>query len=51
MTDVYFRVGPLDKTIQYDVSAEKEGYVMAREDGDKITFRAFQLGKVAVKVR
>ena len=47
---LYFRVGPLDKSIQYEVSADKEGYVMAKEDGDKITFRAFQLGKVAVKV-
>ena len=24
--------------------------MLAKEDGDKITFRAFQLGKVAVKV-
>ena len=40
----------MDKALQYDVLADKEGYVLAKEDGDKITFRAFQLGKVAVKV-
>ena len=47
----FVRIGPLHKELQYDVLADKEGYVLAKEDGEKLVFRAFQLGKVVVKVK
>ena len=44
------RIGPLMKNLKYEVSAEKEGYVLEKEAGEMAVFRALKLGKIAVKV-
>ncbi|KAL3886602.1 hypothetical protein ACJMK2_026586 [Sinanodonta woodiana] len=45
-----FRVGPLHSHMNYNVLAEKEGYVLAKEERETASFRAFKLGKVAVQI-
>jgi len=44
-----FRAGPLHSGVQYEVSAEKEGYVLTKKEG-ATDFQAFKLGEVKVQV-
>lgn len=46
----YFRVGPLHGGRQYDVLAEKPGYVLVKEDGEMAVFFAYKLGEISVQV-
>ncbi|XP_041372550.1 nodal modulator 1-like [Gigantopelta aegis] len=45
-----FRIGPLHRDVQYEVTATKDGYQLTREDGPLYNFRAFKLGQVSVQV-
>ncbi|XP_052805284.1 nodal modulator 1-like [Mya arenaria] len=45
-----FKIGPLHKGFDYVVSAEKEGYVMEKEEGEMAAFRARQLSRIDVKI-
>ena len=44
-----YRAGPLHSGVQYDVTAEKEGYILTKKDGSS-DFQAFKLGEVKVQV-
>lgn len=46
----FYRIGPLHKGFDFVVRAEKEGYVMEKEDGELAVFRAKQLSRIDVKV-
>ncbi|WAR04700.1 NOMO2-like protein [Mya arenaria] len=43
-----FKIGPLHKGFDYVVSAEKEGYVMEKEEGEMAAFRARQLSRIDI---
>ncbi|KAL5020566.1 hypothetical protein ScPMuIL_003458 [Solemya velum] len=45
-----FRIGPLHSNLQYEVMAEKDGYVLAREEGQLAKFKAYKLGEISVEV-
>ncbi|GFR78590.1 nodal modulator 1 [Elysia marginata] len=45
-----YRVGPLHADKQYQVTADKEGYVMSKTDKDPMSFRAFKLGEISVQM-
>jgi len=45
-----FRVGPLHKQMDYQVTAAKTGYVFEKKEGEMAVFKAFKLGKISVKL-
>ncbi|CAC5408303.1 Nodal modulator 2,Nodal modulator 3,Nodal modulator 1 [Mytilus coruscus] len=45
-----FKIGPLHKGNEYEVSAEKHGYVFVKQDGEMAVFSAYKLGEISVKV-
>ena len=45
-----FKVGPLHKGFEYEVTAEKSGYVFVKEAGETSVFSAYKLGEISVKV-
>lgn len=45
-----WRFGPLPDNHVYVVTAEKPGYVLAKEDDNPYNFRAFKLAEVSVHV-
>ena len=45
------RIGPLHREKQYEVSAEKAGYVLEKEKEDPLVFTASKLGEISVQVR
>lgn len=46
----FYRIGPLHKGNDYEVTAEKRGYVLVKEDGEMAVFKAFKLGEISVTV-
>lgn len=46
----FFRIGPLHREKQYEVTAEKPGYVLEKEKEDPLLFSAFKLGEISVQV-
>lgn len=46
----FFRIGPLHREKQYEVAAEKPGYVLEKEKEDPLLFSAFKLGEISVQV-
>jgi hypothetical protein len=51
LIDVYpVRIGPLHREKQYEVSAEKAGYVLEKEKEDPLVFTASKLGEISVQV-
>lgn len=47
---LFFRIGPLHREKQYEVTAEKPGYVLEKEKEDPLLFSAFKLGEISVQV-
>jgi hypothetical protein len=46
-----YRLGPLDSSIEYTATAEKEGFVFSRVDDQPVGhFKSFKLGKIHVQV-
>lgn len=45
-----FKIGPLHREKQYEVAAEKPGYVLEKEKEDPLLFSAFKLGEISVQV-
>lgn len=45
-----FNIGPLHSDREYNVTAEKEGYVLSPVDGELGHFKAFKLGEISVRV-
>ncbi|XP_006814110.1 BOS complex subunit NOMO1 [Saccoglossus kowalevskii] len=45
-----YRVGPLHDSLQYGVSANKEGYILTAIDGKHGSFKAFKLGEIIIEV-
>ncbi|XP_071122767.1 BOS complex subunit NOMO1-like [Mytilus edulis] len=45
-----FKIGPLHKGNDYEVTAEKHGYVFVKQDGEMAVFSAYKLGEISVKV-
>nr|XP_022336385.1 nodal modulator 1-like isoform X1 [Crassostrea virginica] len=45
-----FKIGPLHREKQYEVTAEKPGYVLEKEKEDPLVFTAFKLGEISVQV-